>query len=201
LWTIKGNQSRTQEDIELLFAPESCAPGFSPSHKDFRTATTLDKGHGRLERRTLTTSSLLKDYVDWPYLEQVFRIERRFLRIRDGKLTEEVRYGLTSLTADEASPERLLELVRAHWSIENGLHYRRDETFREDRCRLTGQGARAMAVLNNLLLGLMRRNGVDNVPDARRYYAANLDEAAALILHSPTPELLCNSRMCPRAAI
>ena len=186
VWTIKGNQSRTQEDIELLFAPESCAPGFSPSHKDFRTATTLDKAHGRLERRTLTASSLLKDYVDWPCLEQVFRIERHFLRIRDGKVMKEVRYGLTSLTAEEASPERLLELVRAHWSIENGLHYCRDETFREDRCRLTGQGARAMAVLNNLVLGLLRRNGADYIPDARRYYAANLDEAVALVLHSPT---------------
>lgn len=185
VWTIKGNQSRTEEDIELLFAPESCAPGFSPSHKDFRTASTLDKGHGRLERRTLTASSLLKDYVNWPYLQQVFRIERRFLRIRDGKVMEEVRYGLTSLTADEASPERLLELVRAHWSIENGLHYRRDETFREDRCRLTGQGARAMAVLNNLVLGLLRRTGADYLPDARRYYAANFDEAVALILQSP----------------
>lgn len=186
VWTVKGNQSRSLEDIELLFAPESCAPGFSPSHKDFRTATTRDKGHGWLERRTLTASSLLKNYLNWPYAEQVFRIERRFLRIRDGKLMEEVKYGVTSLTATEASPERLLELVRAHWSIENGLHYRRDETFREDRCRLTGQGARAMAVLNNLVLGLLRRTGVDNVPDARRYYAANLDEAAALILHSPT---------------
>jgi predicted transposase YbfD/YdcC len=187
VWTIKGNQGRTQDDIELLFAPESCVPGFSPSHKDFRTATTRDKGHGRLERRTLTASSLLKDYVNWPYAEQVFRIERRFLRLRDGKLMEEVKYGVTSLTAAQASPERLLELVRAHWSIENGLHYRRDETFREDRCRLTGQGARAMAVLNNLVLGLLRRRGVDNVPDARRYYAANLEEAAALILRSPAP--------------
>jgi predicted transposase YbfD/YdcC len=185
IWKIKGNQSRTQDDIELLFAPESCVPGFSPSHKDFRTASRWDKGHGRLERRTLTTSSLLKDYVNWPYAQQVFRIERRFLRIRDGKLMEEVKYGVTSLTVTEASPERLLELVRAHWSIENGLHYRRDETFREDRCRLTGQGARAMAVLNNLVLGLLRRKAVDGVPDARRYYAANLEEAAALILRSP----------------
>jgi predicted transposase YbfD/YdcC len=187
VWTVKGNQSRTQEDIELLFAPESCAPGFSPSHKDFRTATTRDKGHGRLERRTLTTSSLLKDYVNWPYAEQVFRIERHSLRIRDGKLMEKVNYGVTSLTAAEASPERLLELVRAHWSIENGLHYRRDETFREDRCRLIGQGARAMAVLNNLVLGLLRRTGAEFAPDARRYYAAKLEEAAALVLHSPVP--------------
>jgi predicted transposase YbfD/YdcC len=187
IWKIKGNQSRTQDDIELLFAPESCVPGFSPSHKDFRPATTREKGHGRLERRTLTASSLLKDYVNWPYAKQVFRIERRFLRIRDGKLMEETKYGVTSLTAAEASPERLLELVRAHWSIENSLHYRRDETFREDRCHLTGQGARAMAVLNNLVLGLLRRTGVENLPDARRYYAANLEEAATLILRSPAP--------------
>ena len=187
LWTVKGNQSRTQDDIELLFAPEPCAPGFSPSHKDFRTTITREKGHGRLERRTLTASSLLAGYLDWPYAEQVYRIERRFLRIRDGKLMEEVNYGVTSLTAARANPERLLELVRAHWGIENGLHYRRDETLREDRCRLTGQGARAMAVLNNLVLGLLRQRGVDNVPDARRYYAANLEEAAALILRSPAP--------------
>ena len=187
VWKVKDNQGRLKEDIETLFAPESYVPGFSPSHKDFRTATTWDKGHGRLERRTLTASSLLKDYVNWPYAEQVFRIERRFLRIRDGKLTEEVKYGVTSLTAAEASPEQLLALERAHWSIENGLHYRRDETFREDRCRLTGQGAHAMAVLNNLVLGLLRRRGVDNVPDARRYYAANLDEAAELILQAPAP--------------
>jgi predicted transposase YbfD/YdcC len=187
VWKIKGNQSRTQEDIELLFAPESCVPGFSPSPKDFRAATTREKGHGRLERRTLTASSLLKDYVNWPYAKQVFRIKRRFLRIQDGKRMEETKYGVTSLTAAEASPERLLELVRAHWSIENGLHYRRDETFREDRCRLTGQGARAMAVLNNLVLGLLRRTGVDNLPDARRHYAAHLEEAAALVLHSPAP--------------
>jgi hypothetical protein len=44
-----------------------------------------------------------------------------------------------------------------------------------------------MAVLNNLVLGLLRQRGVDNVPDARRYYAANLEEAAALILRSPAP--------------
>jgi predicted transposase YbfD/YdcC len=185
VWTVKGNQSRTQEDIELLFAPESCVPGFSPSHKDFRTATTREKGHGRLERRTLTTSSMLKDYVNWPCVEQVFRIERRFLRIRDGKRMEEVSYGLTSLSATEADPDRLLYLVRAHWGIENKLHYRRDETLQEDRCRITGQGARAMAVINNLVLALLRQHPDPYLPDARRFYAANIEEAAALILQSP----------------
>lgn len=97
---------------------------------------------------------------------------------------EEARYGVTSLTAAEASPERFLGLVRIDWCIENSLHDHRDEILREDRCRLTGQGARAMAALNSLVLGLLRRSGVDNVPDARRYYAANLEEAAVLVLHS-----------------
>ena len=187
IWKIKGNQSRTQEDIELLFAPEPCVPGFSPSHKDFQVACTREKGHGRLERRTLTVSSSLADYLNWPYAAQVFRIERRFLRIRDGKLMEETKYGVTSLTTAKADPERLLRLIRAHWGIENKLHYRRDETLREDRCRITGQGARAMAVINNLVLGLLRHQEHPYLPDARRYYAANLEEAAALILQSPAP--------------
>jgi predicted transposase YbfD/YdcC len=186
VWTVKGNQDRLEEDIALLFAPEPCVPGFSPSHKDFRTATTREKGHGRLESRTLTASSQLKGYLTWPHAEQVFRLERRFVRMADGKVMEETTYGVTSLTKEQAGPDRLLQLKRAHWGIENGLHYRRDETFREDRCRLKGQGAHAMAVLNNLVLGLFRRRGHDKVPDARRYYAAHLEEAAALVLRSPT---------------
>jgi len=184
LWTVKGNQDRLQEDIEVLFAAESCVPGFSPSHKDFCTATTREKGHGRLERRTLTASSQLKGYLSWPHAEQVFRLERHFVRIADGKVMQETTYGLTSLTREQAGPDRLLQLKRAHWGIENGLHYRRDETLREDRCRLTDQGAHAMAVLNNVVLGLLRRRGHKKVPDARRYYAAHLEEAVALVLRS-----------------
>jgi predicted transposase YbfD/YdcC len=187
VWTVKDNQSRLKEDIEVLFAPESCVPGFSPSHKDFQTAITRGKGHGRLERRTLTASSLLKGYLSWPYAEQVFRLTRRFHRIRDGKLMKETTYGVTSLTVAEASPERLLHLVRAHWGIENGLHYRRDETLREDRCRLKGQGAQAMATINNLVLGILRNHNSCYLPDARRYYSAHFEEAVALITRSPAP--------------
>jgi len=185
VWTVKGNQPKLRQDIESLFEPEVCAPGFSPTQKDFEVAKTCEKGHGRMEWRTLTASSMLKGYVEWPYAEQVFRLERRFVRIRDGKVEEETSYGVTSLPSAQASATQLLETVRAHWGIENGLHYRRDETFREDRCRISGQGAHAMAVIHNLLLGLLRRRGVDNVPDARRYYAANLEEAVNLLLLSP----------------
>jgi predicted transposase YbfD/YdcC len=185
LWTVKGNQGQLQRDIEILFEPESCTGGFSPCHKDFQTAVTREKGHGRRERRTLTSSCMLKDYVKWPYCEQIFRLERHFVRISDGKVMDEVSHGVTNLTRKEADADRLLALVRGHWGIENGLHFRRDDTLKEDRCRLKGQGAQAMAAINNLVLGLLRGTDFETLPDARRYYGANLPEAVALVLRSP----------------
>jgi hypothetical protein len=107
------------------------------------------------------------------------------VRLLDGKELKEMSYGVTSLTREEADAERLLQLSRGHWGIENKLHYRRDDSLHEDRCRLKGQGAQAMAVLNNLVLGLLRNKGFATVPDARRYYAANLQEVFTLVLRSP----------------
>jgi len=185
IWTVKDNQSQLYHDIETLFAPDERVPGFSQGQLDFRTAQKWNKAHGRLECRTLSASSMLKDFANWPHAEQVFRLERYCERMRDGKITTEVRYGVTSLAASEANADRLLQEVRAHWQIENGLHYRRDDTLHEDRCRLKGHGAHAMAVINNLVLGLLRQRGITDVPAARRYYAARVDEAVALILQAP----------------
>jgi predicted transposase YbfD/YdcC len=186
VWVVKDNQPQLRADIATLFGPEACAPGFSPTPKDFDTAQSFGKGHGRLERRTLTSSCMLKGYVNWPYAEQVFCIERRVVRMTDGLVEEETNYGVTSLTHTEANAPQLLGLVRGHWGIENGLHYRRDETLREDRCRITGQGAHVMAIINNLIVGLLLRQGVTNLPDARRYYDANPEEAVELLLLAPT---------------
>jgi len=95
----------------------------------------------------------------------------------------EVAYGVTSLTVQEASPQRLLELVRKHWEIENQLHYRRDDTLREERCTLrTGHAAPMMAAINNLVLGILRRQGVTNVPDARRHFQRYPEEALTLVV-------------------
>lgn len=186
VWIIKDNQPEMRQDIETLFAAEDCTPGFSPAKKDLRPKRQVAKGHGRIEQRTLTASSDLKGYLAWPYAEQVFRLERHFERLSDGRVTHHVVYGVTSLTAAEAGPERLLALTRQHWQIENGLHYRRDVTLQEDRCTLrTGHAAHSMALINNLVLGLLLRRGVRNVPDARRRFAAHPDEALQLILGSP----------------
>jgi predicted transposase YbfD/YdcC len=183
VWTVKENQSTLRQDIELLFQPEPTIKGFSPTPKNLRTAQTIEKHHGREERRVLTASSDLKGYLDWPAAEQIFQLERHFKRTADGKLTHEVVYGITSLTAEEACPARLLELIRSHWGIENGLHYRRDETLREDWCHLKcGAAPRAMAVINNLIVGLILHLGRTNLAEARRYYDAHPQEAQRLVM-------------------
>jgi len=188
VWTVKDNQPRLRQDIELRFAPDvTLVPGFNTGPTDFRTARTVNSGHGRIEIRTLVTSSALKETSDWPYLEQVFKLERES-RIRvSGVVRRDVVYGVTSLTVAEASPARLLELVRGHWGIENGLHYRRDVTLKEDACRVKDWTvAHALAILNNLVLGLLLRGGNRNAARARRRYAAHPDEGLALLLRCPT---------------
>lgn len=184
---VKENQPQLLADIQTLFAGEACVKGFSPATHDFRTVEKTEKGHGRIEKRTLTASGELKDYDGWPYAEQVFRLVREFKQVNTGKMTREVVYGITSLTAQEANAARLLEIVRTHWGIESGLHYRRDVTFHEDHGRIRqGHGAHVMAVINNVVLGLFARLGYSNAAEARRHFAAHFDEAIKLILCAQT---------------
>jgi predicted transposase YbfD/YdcC len=182
VWVVKDNQANTRRAIEQLFALEPSIPGLGCPAMDFQTAKTVDKQAGRLEERTITTSSLLNDYLDWPHLGQVFKLERRFTILATGAVEYEVQYGLTSLTAQQASPERLLQIVRSQWGIENGLHYRRDVTFHEDRTRMTERSmGRAMAAINNLVIGLINNQQFPNHAHARRVFNACPAKALALI--------------------
>lgn len=182
VWIVKDNQANTRKAIEQLFAPEKSIPGLGNPAMDFRSAKTVEKQAGRLEERTITVSSLLNDYLDWPYLEQVFKLERRFTNLTTGETHSEVQYGLTSLNAQLASPERLLKIVRSEWGIENGLHYRRDVTFQEDQTRMTHKAmGRAMAIINNLVISLLNSQGFDNHAHARRVFDACPTKALAVI--------------------
>lgn len=182
VWIVKDNQPHTRQAIEQLFAPEKPVPGLGCPPMDFRSAKTVGKQAGRIEERQITVSSLLKDYVDWPYLEQVFKLERRFTTLASGEMESEVQYGLTSLSAREASPERLLGIVRSEWGIESGLHYRRDVTFQEDQTRMTDKRmGRVMATINNLVISLINSQGFDNHAHARRVFNASPAQALALI--------------------
>lgn len=89
--------------------------------------------------------------------------------------------GMYDTVDDETA--RLLSLNRSHWGVENGLHYRRDETLREDWCHLKGGHApRAMAVINNLIVGLVLHLKWTNLAEARRYYDAHPREAQHLVM-------------------
>jgi predicted transposase YbfD/YdcC len=182
VWIVKDNQPKTREAIEQLFAPEKLVPGLGCPTMDFATAQTIEKDHGRIEVRAITVSSLLNDYLDWPYLGQVFKMERRFTYLNDGTVHHEIQYGMTSLAAQKTSPDRLLEIVRSEWGIENGLHYRRDVTFQEDQTRMTEKSmGRAMAIINNLVISLLNRHGFVNHAHARRVFDACPAKALALI--------------------
>ncbi len=78
-------------------------------------------------------------------------------------------YGITSLSPAQADPARLLALTRAHWAIETTVHWIRDVTFDEDRCRVRKQaGAHVMATLRNLVISLLRLAGATNIAAALR---------------------------------
>ena len=187
LWFAKDNQPRTRWAIEKLFVHEVCnlQKGCALS-TDFQMFTKVNKRHGRIEQRTIMVSSLLNDYLDWPHVAQVFRMERIVWHCQYGGKTRELVYGLTSLLPSRANPEKLLSLIQEYWGIENGLHYRRDVTLREDATRLTlGQAGHNMAILNNLVIGLCFSHGFHNLAHARRRFCARPQEALQLILTAP----------------
>ena len=182
---VKENQPQLYKNIQSLFAPEYPKPGFGKIQTDFLSTQKVNKAHGRIETRTLTTSEMLNAYAAWPGLAQVYRLERQFQWRRNGRCYRtscEVEFGITSLTRKQASPTDLLHFRRTHWGIETGLHYRRDFTMKEDATRMTlGDMGKVMASINNLILALIRQAKFHNAAQARRWFAAHLSETFALL--------------------
>lgn len=172
---VKENQKTLLADIRLGLE----SPLLAETHA---CVETWDAAHGRIEWRRLTASTLLKDYLDWPGVEQVFRIERKTWFSRSGQGRQSVVYGITSLSAQEASPERLLALVRGHWCIENRLHWIRDVLFDEDRSQVrAGNIPQVLAALRNTAMTLLRVAGEPSIATATRRMAAQPGKALALI--------------------
>lgn len=164
----KGNQATLESDLRLFFTepPVDC--------RDWRTAQTCEKGHGRLQWRELIASTELNEFLarSWSGVAQVFCLRRRVEKPL--YCTQEVVYGITSLTPAQADPQRLLALVRAHWAIENRLHWRRDVTLQEDACQVRkGCAPRVLSILNSFLLALFDWLEVTNVASYMRRVSAS----------------------------
>ena len=171
--TVKGNQPTLYADLATYFADP---------YARYLEAQTTDRRRGRTEVRTIKVSTEMNAYLApcWPYVAQVAQLTRTVTKV--GKTTTEVVYLITPLSPPKASQERLLELVRGHWGIENRLHYVRDVSFGEDRSRLrTGSAPQVLAALRNLVITLIHRSGSSQIAATRQHFASCPQEALALL--------------------
>lgn len=174
--TVKDNQPTLLADLVTYF---------QDADAQYQTAETTDYQKGRIEVRQIKVSTELTGFLAtrWPGILQVAQLIRTVTTRHTGKTTQETVYLITTLSPVKAPPERLLALVRGHWSIENSLHYVRDVTFGEDRSRLrTGHAPQMMAALRNLTITLLHRARYFEMASARRHFACQPQEALALLL-------------------
>ena len=184
LLTVKGNQPLLFADLHLAFTDPttSCLPEPPP---------LIERRRGRIEERSIRVTTDLNDYLrpNWPLVQQVAQLTRTVTVKRTGKHTQETVYLITDLPPALASPSRLLELNRAHWGIENGLHYVRDVSFGEDRSRLrSGQAPQILAALRNLVITLIHRQGSCHIAASRRHFASFPAFALHLLLPRRFPQ-------------
>ncbi len=184
LMSVKANQGELCMATAELFA---CPPWLVQEEKaNYRCYSKVEKGHGRLEKRTLESSPALREYMHeylgWPAGEQVMRRTCRRVVLKSGEVSEEIHYGVTSLRWEEADAEELEGLWREHWTIENRVHYVRDVTMGEDANQMrVGNAPQVLAALRNAILNLIRKKGWINVADGIRHYAAFPRRALSLI--------------------
>ena len=180
IWFLKENQPTVRADVEQFFNSPRVSAGWHRPSIARTTSRQINKGHGRLERRSLTLLADEEEFLDWPGVRQVFQLERKVIHLRTVKTTTDVVYGITSCEAHKASARQMLTWTRQYWGIENGLHYRRDVTLREDATRISHPRlAKAMAIINNFIVTLSQKLGYANLAEARRIFDARI--AAQLV--------------------
>jgi len=183
LLAVKANQPTLRAEIETFFADASAA--------NLDRVTDLDKGHGRIEQRTVTVAR----EVDWlvghrrfpgevrlPDVATIVRVAAR-AELKD-RSRFETRYYISSAPLTAA---RAAEAVRSHWAIENSLHWVLDVTFGEDQSRLrTGHGAKNMAVVRHFAINLVRTvNDKRSIRLRRKRATWQPDYLATILGHLP----------------
>ena len=161
--SLKENQPTLYEYAEDYFSDALQNPQWYP---EVTSTVTVDKGHGRIEHRTyyLTTDlSGLATADEWAGLAAIGMVRSR-VTIGETKTTE-TRYAITSLKSIEA----FADAMRRHWSIENGLHYCLDVSFREDHSRIRKDHApENMAVIRHLALSALKQLPVPKKTSLKR---------------------------------
>ena len=166
LMVVKDNQPQLLADIQGCFEAEPLADEVRGQ------AQTTTKDHGRLEVRTIVTSTALNEYLDWPGVAQVAQISRTISNMRSRTSTWEQVYAITSLPPERGSPKQLLAANRGHWIIES-VHWVRDVVMGEDACAVhKDRASQVLAALRNAAITVIRQAGFTSVKKAIRRYAA-----------------------------
>jgi len=153
VFTAKDNQLTLAQDIRLAFENRK-APDYSEPY-------TL--AHGRIESRSIWTSTLLNDYLEFPFVGQIFAIRRHTIDKKSGEETNEIAYGLTSHSPMSANAEQVLKFNRDHWGVESH-HYVLDWNWNEDRCTICkGHGPENITCLRRFATGLIKSISKDSV--------------------------------------
>lgn len=147
--SIKGNQEFLLDDVQEAFA-QTAAPA---------THTTLEKGHGRIEKRicsVITDTVWLCKAQNWEQVQSIVRIQTERTVLVSGEKQMEQRFYLSSLLA---TPQRFGEIIRQHWGIENKLHWSLDVTFKEDySTKQAGNAAENFSIITKIALNLLKNN-------------------------------------------
>jgi len=164
-FTVKGNQATLFQDIQLYFKERK--------EPDFIAYDPPD--HGRIENRKIWTTTELNHYLRFPHVQQAFLIERHCIEKKSGKESTDIAYAITSRTPEEANAQRLLDINRGHWSIENSCHYILDWNFDEDRSRIrTGYGPENISRLRRFAIGVIKAKRVRSVAQKMRELTRNV---------------------------
>ncbi len=172
LLALKGNQSTLADEVEEAFI-DADARDYKDMETDF--FETSERGHGRTERRrywTLTDLDGLGHAGKWAGLDMSGMVESQ--RERDGKSSIEYRYYIGSIGKDA---QRFAKAARAHWGVENDLHWSLDVSFREDESRVRDRNAAEnFAVLRHIALGLLKNEKTAKVGIKTKRLMAGWDE-------------------------
>lgn len=174
---LKGNQGTLHADVEAFFTHQ-LKQGFRHSTVDCHE--TLEKGHGRIERRKYYSTADV-GWLDWPGLNSIALVEA--YRSENGRTSVERRFYLSSLPRDA---RLVAQAIREHWGIENKLHWVLDVVFREDECRIRkDHSPRNFGIIRQIALNLIRKaKGKLSVRTTRKL-AGWEDHKLLQILRSP----------------
>jgi len=169
---LKGNQGHLHQAVKAYFEA-AVAENFDTIEHDFYQTT--DGDHGRIETRqywTIDNLEWLENKENWTGLTSIGMVKRT--REIEDKITTEISFYITSLKSDA---KRFGDAVRAHWGIENSLHWSLDVTFNEDHARIRkGEGAENFAVLRHIALNLLKQEKSQKVGIANKRLKAASDE-------------------------